>query len=101
MLENINLEHLGIVRYWPKIYLLRVLHQNKALDNFHKRRQRPIPGHIKGLDQGLKNALSFYIVKGCVLVSYLTHVKSSDFHLIFLRKFMYLCTEHYPETKEV
>ena len=50
MLDNSNLEHLGIVRYWPKIYLLRVLHQNKALDNFHKRRQRPIPGHIKCLD---------------------------------------------------
>ena len=29
---------------------LSVLHQNKALHNFHKREQRPIAGYIKGLD---------------------------------------------------
>ena len=32
------------------ISFLSVLHQNKALHNFHKRGQCPIAGHIKGLD---------------------------------------------------
>ena len=32
------------------ISFLSVLHQNKALYNFHKRKQRPMAGHIKGLD---------------------------------------------------
>ena len=32
------------------IIFLSVLHQNKALLNFHKRGQRPIARHIKGLD---------------------------------------------------
>ena len=35
------------------IPFLSVLHQNKALHNFHKRGQRPTVGRIKGLDQGL------------------------------------------------
>ena len=32
------------------IFLLGVLHQNKALHNFHKRGKLPITGRIKGLD---------------------------------------------------
>ena len=67
-----NLENLGSFQYWPKwfffffeiketknlitfnsIPFLSVLHQNKALHNFHKRGQPPTVGHIKGLDQGL------------------------------------------------
>ena len=32
------------------IPFLSVLHQNKALHNFHKRGQHPIAGDIKGLD---------------------------------------------------
>ena len=35
------------------IPFLSVLHQNKALHNFHKRGQRPTVGRIKGLDWGL------------------------------------------------
>ena len=37
----------------PKISpppILSVLHENKALNNFHKRGQHPIAGHIKGLE---------------------------------------------------
>ena len=55
-----NLKNLGNIRYWPKrapkisphqsIYFLSVLHQKKALHNFHKRGQLPITGFIKGLD---------------------------------------------------
>ena len=30
-----------------------ILHQKKALHNFQKKGQRPIPGCITGLDQGL------------------------------------------------
>ena len=61
-----NLKNYGSIRYWPKRYFswkngtksfnnpysipsLCVLHQNKFLHNFHKRRQHLIVGHIKGL----------------------------------------------------
>ena len=67
-----DLENLGSFQYLPKlpffcycffwkkgtrnfttpysIPFLSVLHQNKALHNFHKRGQRPTVGRIKGLD---------------------------------------------------
>ena len=61
-----NLKNYGSIWYWPKRYFswkngtknfnnpysipsLSVLHQNKFLHNFHKRRQHLIVGHIKGL----------------------------------------------------
>ena len=34
----------------PLFNPLSVLHQIKAMDNFYKRGQHPIVGHIKGLD---------------------------------------------------
>ena len=94
-----NLENLCSVQYWPKralfflegekkkkkkkkkgtknlttpnsIPFLSVLHRNRALHNFHKRRQRPIAGRIKGVDYALHLKWSFlYKVlfpKCCVL----------------------------------
>ena len=67
-----DLENLGSFQYLPKLHFfvivffskkgtrnfttpysipfLSVLHQNKALHNFHKRGQRATAGRIKGLD---------------------------------------------------
>ena len=88
-----NLENLCSIQYWPKralflkkkkkkkgnknlttpnsIPFLSVLHRNRALHNFHKRRQRPIAGCIKGVDYALHLKWSFLckalFPKCCVL----------------------------------
>ena len=48
-----------VTKNFPTPYsipFLSVMHQNKALHNFHKRRQHPNATYIKGLDKGLIEA---------------------------------------------
>ena len=44
------LETWGSIRYWPKIPFLSVLHENKALHDFHEWGQHATAGCIEGLD---------------------------------------------------
>ena len=50
---------------------LSVLHQNKALHNFYKWRQRPVARHMKDLDQGLESKCCFRMVY--LFISFVVH----------------------------
>ena len=45
------------------IPFLSVLHQNKALHNFHKREQHPTVGRTKGLDYGLMGHPTWLVLR--------------------------------------
>ena len=78
-----NLQNQGSIGYWLKwalflknctkhfttpysIPFLSVLHQNKALHNFHKRGWRPTAEHVKGLDIEIREKIYRKVtLQGC------------------------------------